>query len=78
MASVKWLTRITLLSRPFEGFFQSERYVMPSRNGASEPLTRMFVKSLISQPATGRSTPRARIAWAVSHGRAKLPSPEWS
>ena len=80
MASVKWLTRIALLSRPFEGFFQSERYVIPGRNGASEPLTRMFVKSLISQPRHGEvhSVGRLRVGGLAWSGEAPIAGVELS
>lgn len=54
MASVKWLRRITVIDRPFEGFFQTERYVLETDGGPPEPLTRMLVKSLISSPRHGK------------------------
>lgn len=80
MASVKWLTRITLLGRRFEGFFQSERYVMPGANGAFEPLTRMFVKSLISQPRHGEvySVGEHRVTGLAWSGEAQIAGVELS
>jgi len=42
MASVKWLTRIEAVETPFEGEFQSRRYVY----GPGAPVTRMRVKSM--------------------------------
>ena len=53
MASVKWLRRITVLDHAFEGFFQTERYVLPGDGDSPTPLTRMFVKSMISRPRHG-------------------------
>lgn len=56
MASVKWLHRIRLLASPFEGFFQSRRYVF-IMGGATrpswEPVTTLQVKSLITRPVHG-------------------------
>ena len=56
MASVKWLRRLTLLAEPFEGFFQSRRYVyIPSGEAQPrwEPVTSLKVKSLITMPRHG-------------------------
>lgn len=56
MASVKWLHRVSLLSRPYQGFFQSRRYVNIT-DGESlpqwEPVTSVQVKSLITRPRHG-------------------------
>lgn len=60
MASVKWLTRIVITDRPFNGFFQSLDYsIYERRDGlvTVTPLTQMQVKSLIVQPA-----PMQRVA----------------
>jgi DMSO/TMAO reductase YedYZ molybdopterin-dependent catalytic subunit len=57
MASVKWLRRITVLDRPFDGYFQTEKYVLKSAGLPPTPLTRMFVKSLISSPRHGEVFP---------------------
>lgn len=57
MASVKWLTRIHVQDRPFEGFFQKRRYVMikqgPENALEREPVTTLQVKSLITSPRHG-------------------------
>ena len=57
MASVKWLTRINVLDKPFDGFFQQRRYVMinegPEDTLAREPVTGLKVKSLITNPRHG-------------------------
>ena len=60
MASVKWLERIVVLSKPYDGFFQDRRYVfIPS--GASkaswESVTKLAVKSIITQPRHGEVVP---------------------
>ena len=60
MASVKWLSRIVVTDRPFNGYFQSLDYsIFERRQGlvTVTPLTEMAVKSLIVQP-----TPMQRIA----------------
>jgi DMSO/TMAO reductase YedYZ molybdopterin-dependent catalytic subunit len=70
MASVKWVTRLELLTRPFEGYYQRERYVYDRQDGApTEPVTRMQVKSHITSPAEG-----AR----VSPGRVVVQGMAWS
>lgn len=53
MASVKWLTRIIVTDRPFNGFFQSVDYALWQRqNGIPTrvPITEMQVKSQIARP----------------------------
>lgn len=49
MASVKWVTRIDLLTTPFAGYFHKQRYVYEDKNGTS-PVERMRVKSIITHP----------------------------
>jgi DMSO/TMAO reductase YedYZ molybdopterin-dependent catalytic subunit len=48
MASVKWLAEIRLLDRPFEGFFQKDRYVIDGR-----PLRDIEPRAVIASPADG-------------------------
>jgi DMSO/TMAO reductase YedYZ molybdopterin-dependent catalytic subunit len=48
MASVKWLAEIRLLDRPFEGFFQKDRYVIDGH-----PLRRIEPRAVITSPADG-------------------------
>lgn len=55
MASVKWLNRISLIDRPFAGYFQSVDYAYWERlNGVPVrvPIGPMQVKSEIARPAT--------------------------
>ncbi len=49
MASVKWLQKIELLDRPFEGFFQTEEYVFVEDKLEKDgtPVDKIVVKSLI-------------------------------
>jgi DMSO/TMAO reductase YedYZ molybdopterin-dependent catalytic subunit len=60
MASVKWLTKIVVTDRPYNGFFQSLDYsIYERRQGlvTVTPITEMQVKSQIVSP-----TPMQRIA----------------
>jgi DMSO/TMAO reductase YedYZ molybdopterin-dependent catalytic subunit len=53
MASVKWLTNITVVDQEFEGRFQTEDYVYYPANEAempSFPVTTINVKSIIQKP----------------------------
>jgi DMSO/TMAO reductase YedYZ molybdopterin-dependent catalytic subunit len=46
VASVKWLTEIELIGRPFDGFFQVDRYHIDG-----DPVSLQRVRSLIIEPA---------------------------
>lgn len=53
MASVKWLTRIVVTDRPYNGFFQSLDYSIYERRNdlvTVTPITQMQVKSVIIEP----------------------------
>ncbi len=53
MASVKWLTRIIAVDRPFNGHFQSVDYALwerPDGIPARVPITEMQIKSQIARP----------------------------
>jgi DMSO/TMAO reductase YedYZ molybdopterin-dependent catalytic subunit len=52
MASVKWLTRITLAREAFTGFYQVDRYVM-KRNGERYPLGLIAMRAVITTPVPG-------------------------
>lgn len=69
MASVKWVCRIEALTAPFSGHFQTERYVYEGRDGARAPVTRMKVKSLVTEPGENATVPAGRVqigGWAWS------------
>ena len=86
MTSVKWLQGISLLTKPHEGFHQSDYYVYVPEgagNGAVVPperVTNMAVKSLITWPtrglrlAAGAHTVRG-VAWS---GKGSISSVEVS
>jgi DMSO/TMAO reductase YedYZ molybdopterin-dependent catalytic subunit len=52
MASVKWLAEITVLDRPFAGFFQRDRYVIEGR-----PLQNIEPRAVIASPTDGSQLP---------------------
>jgi DMSO/TMAO reductase YedYZ molybdopterin-dependent catalytic subunit len=64
MASVKWLARIEAVSRPFEGEFQTQKYVY--RPG--EPVTTMRTKSIFTglprSLRTGQTAVVGGFAWS--------------
>ena len=68
MANVKWVTTLSLRATPFDGYFQTKRYVYDI-DGHTVPVTRALVKSMITSPVEGQ-VHRADIAkvtgWAWS------------
>jgi len=81
MASVKWLARIIVVSKPFQGFFQSLDYSYFQREGGLPslvPITAMQVKSQIAQPSAHDVVPAGKplkivgAAWAGEHDIAKV------
>jgi DMSO/TMAO reductase YedYZ molybdopterin-dependent catalytic subunit len=70
IASTKWLTGLAVIDHRFEGYYQTEQYVLYDERGApSGPVTRMPVKSLIAVPYPGV---------AVTHGRQTIIGYAWS
>jgi DMSO/TMAO reductase YedYZ molybdopterin-dependent catalytic subunit len=60
MASVKWLTRIVVMDKPFQGFYQTTSYsIFERRNGLPTmvPITELSVKSAIARPALMEAVP---------------------
>ena len=72
VASVKWLTDIELIDRPFEGHYQVERYWYEwEREGGlvREPVTLQHVRALITEPAPNQEAARGDltirgVAWS--------------
>lgn len=56
MASVKWLSRISVLQEKFQGFFQSDRYVF-EEDDEIVPVSSIYTKSLISWPQQNTELP---------------------
>jgi DMSO/TMAO reductase YedYZ molybdopterin-dependent catalytic subunit len=72
VASVKWLTEIELVNRPFEGHYQTDKYWYEwPRDGriVREPVTLQQVRSLITEPAPDQEIRSAEltvrgVAWS--------------
>lgn len=57
VTSVKWLTEIVVSDRPFQGYFQTERYFYEWRGDdqlVKEPLTLQRVRAMIVEPRSGQ------------------------
>ena len=62
MTSVKWLERITVLDRPFEGYQQAHGYrLRQAHDEPGEPLSRMLPRSLMIPPGIPDFATRERI-----------------
>jgi DMSO/TMAO reductase YedYZ molybdopterin-dependent catalytic subunit len=76
MASVKWLTRIEALDRPFEGFQQAIGYHYRKHAGdPGVPITYAKVKSLLAPPGIPDWYTRRRL---VERGTVRLQGRAWS
>ncbi len=63
MAAVKWLTRIVVTSRPYQGYYQTIDYAYWERGSTSPtllPITEMRVKAQIARPAFAEAVPAGR------------------
>jgi DMSO/TMAO reductase YedYZ molybdopterin-dependent catalytic subunit len=56
MASIKWLTRIIVIDRPFMGYYQTLDYAL-WRSGELVPLRELQVKAQIARPVNGETVP---------------------
>jgi DMSO/TMAO reductase YedYZ molybdopterin-dependent catalytic subunit len=76
MQNVKWLTRITLLERPFEGYQNAVGYRMYDADGnPGEPVTRMLPRSLTVPPGIPDFLTRERV---LAPGPVTLQGRAWS
>ena len=76
MQNVKWLTRITLLEQPFEGYQNAVAYRWYDADGnPEEPLTRMLPRSLTLPPGVPDFMTRERV---VEAGPITLQGRAWS
>ncbi|MCI4349944.1 MAG: sulfite oxidase [Thermoplasmata archaeon] len=81
MASVKWLTRIAVVDRPYQGYFRTRPYVFihegDDPESSKKPVTSLQVKSLITWPAedavlaSGRHIVRG-VAWGGTEAIAQV------
>lgn len=67
VASVKWLTRIDVLTAPFEGTFQTARYIYEWPGRPIQPVTLMRPRAKITTPAQGETLRRGSY---TVHGKA--------
>lgn len=76
MASVKWLSRVDVVTTPFEGFQQLTAYrYQQAADDPGEPVTRVRVRSLMTPPGSPDFSTRART---LSPGRTELTGRAWS
>jgi DMSO/TMAO reductase YedYZ molybdopterin-dependent catalytic subunit len=76
MTNVKWLTSITLLDRPFDGYQMTHSYRMRmEEDETGEPLQRMAPRSLMVPPGIPDFFTRSRI---VPQGECLLEGRAWS
>ena len=76
MQNVKWLTRITVLEDPFDGYQNAVGYRMYSADGEpGEPVTRMLPRSLMVPPGVPEFMTRERH---LQPGPATLTGRAWS
>jgi DMSO/TMAO reductase YedYZ molybdopterin-dependent catalytic subunit len=61
VASVKWLVGIEAVDQPFQGHFQSDRYVYRGDCLADRPVTHMRVRALVTSHADGDRVPAGII-----------------
>ncbi|MFP5212375.1 MAG: sulfite oxidase [Acidobacteriota bacterium] len=61
---VKWLKRITVLDRPFEGFYMDQAYRVYQKGQepkSGEVVTALKVKAIITQPLAGERLPKGTV-----------------
>src|SRR5437764_7491846 len=76
MTSVKWLERITVLDRPFDGYQQVQAYrFRRDEDDVGEPITRMRPRALMVPPGVPAFMTRRRF---LSPGRCLLEGRAWS
>jgi DMSO/TMAO reductase YedYZ molybdopterin-dependent catalytic subunit len=76
MASVKWLTRITVVAEPFTGYQQARAYhFRRSEDDPGRPMTRIFPRALMLPPGVAGFPARERT---VQTGLHRLIGRAWS
>lgn len=81
MAAVKWLTRIIVVEKPYNGFFQTLDYsLFERRNGlpSLKPLAQIQPKAIITSHESGQTIPAGKaislhgLAWSGERAVAKV------
>jgi sulfane dehydrogenase subunit SoxC len=76
MTSVKWLSRITLVDEPFDGYQMRHSYrVRHEEEEAGEPITTIAPRSLMIPPGIPEFLSRSRV---VEAGRCEIVGRAWS
>ena len=76
MTSVKWLARISVLDRPFDGYQQRHSYRLRQEEGeAGEPLSLIQIRALMVPPGIPEFLTRTRV---VPAGECVLAGRAWS
>jgi hypothetical protein len=76
MTQVKWLSRITVLDREFDGYQNAQGYRMKSsEEDPGTPVTRMVPRALMVPPGIPEFMTRARV---VTAGRQMITGRAWS
>lgn len=76
MTSVKWLTDIEVVEKPFDGYYQARSYrFRQTPEEAGSPVTRLAVRALMVPPGIPDFFTRRRI---VDRGRHELRGRAWS
>ena len=76
MTSVKWLSRITVLTSPFDGYQQRHSYrLRQEEDEMGTPLSRIQVRALMAPPGIPEFLTRARV---VQAGPVELEGRAWS
>jgi DMSO/TMAO reductase YedYZ molybdopterin-dependent catalytic subunit len=76
MTSVKWLSRITLVDEPFDGYQMRHSYRVRGEEGEEgEPITTIAPRSLMVPPGMPEFLSRARV---VSAGQCRIEGRAWS
>ena len=76
MTSVKWLSRITLLDEPFDGYQMRHSYrVRQEEEETGEPITTIAPRSLMIPPGIPEFLSRSRV---VEAGRCEIVGRAWS
>src|SRR5262249_28338170 len=84
MASVKWLTRLVVVERPFNGFWQSADYVFWERRSGLPtlvPITEGQVRAVVARPSAGEALKAGkgvRVHGAAWAGEAEVAGVELS
>lgn len=84
VASIKWLQRIIVTDKPFNGYYQTLDYAFWTRDGDNArltPLSKLEIKAQIAQPKTGDTIPanaNVRIHGAAWTGSGEITKVELS